>query len=272
MDPRPRNETLAPLMLAIQALDVPGVTRALVMSRKTGLWDEEDVFGQLWRSAHREGAHSQIDRNTRDRAAADILHAICDAGFNPLLDNQMALAPYVSDWATEKGAWKNLEALVNENGFKTPAGGGWLHALCENGAFNLRAIHKAAEQRGYPNTSLSGSADFWTKQDNNGLTPLEVFWWHGGWEERGTRACGIGMPPGEAAVLITQWCKSCGMNPEQHAPRLTEGMRHALDSSALQTETSQNQLLRLLAQWRRERLSSLIGGYQEDNADETRAL
>ena len=263
-----KTNPLAPLLAAINTLDEALVMEELAKGRVTTLFEETEVYSQLWRAAHHDGTNAKLPPKARETAAAAILRMLCESGINPLIDTQMALSPYIVDWARQLGAWKDLELLVNQNSFTTTNGGGWIHALCENGAFNLRAIITWLERAGYPGKDNGKGAELWSRKDREGLSPLEVLWIRGGWADRGSRPCGTGQPPGDEAIAITQWCKENGMDPEKHTPQLTFGMRSAMDTPAFNAPNGVHcRLQQMLAQWQRERLMKTLTRMPADQLD-----
>lgn len=268
----PLDALQAMLIASIQALDVEKVQACLELGgERISRLDETHVYPAIWRAAHQAPGQDTEGRCERNETVAVILDKVCAAGLNPLSDNQLALAPYVVDWSNYRPPWSGLEHLVEREGFRTPAGGGWLHALCQNGSFNLRAILRCLVARGFPAIGQGGQS-FWTDRDQNGLTPIELLWVDGGWEDRGARAHETMKPPGEVAVEITAWCADCGMNPFLDTPLLIDGMLGVLPTQAFQPATSRGMLLELVALWRRNRLSGYVGSKRRPDDHQGRAL
>lgn len=259
-------------MASIQDLDADRVQACLKLGGdRIRLLDETQIYPAIWRAGYQAQSEKGAKSDQRNATLALILDKVCAAGLNPLSDSQLALAPYVVDWANDRPPWAALELLVEREAFRTPSGGGWVHALCQNGSFNLRAILRCLEARGLPSIGPGGQA-FWKHRDQCGLTPIELLWVDGGWEDRGARAYGTMKPPGEVAVEITAWCADCGMDPFDDTPALIGGMLGVLDTPAFQPATSRGMLLELIASWRRNRLSGWVNSRPPSEESGQRSL
>lgn len=215
------NQTLNPtentLLFSIRALDCEGLVKILTPHPLQYSWlQESDIFHSLWQASHNGVGHeAQYDTQQRRKRVKIILRQLLSSGINPLNVPHFGGMPYVANWSMHHAGWGELAKLCHQHDMKTPKGGNFLHALCEQGLSAVKMIQRYMTAFGYPQAPDNPHSP-WLELDQHGQTPCHVLWQIPHlriWDNSGDL---------QAALQFTQWCVNQGVNPVARYPSLLE--------------------------------------------------